>query len=220
MKKLLISALLLAALGPFAAAQTVIEDFENASPTFSWKPLGQNAVLNGMFSVVDNPGLAAPNTSAKCGRYVKGFSPFSALAADTTGFFDLSQNPQFNLHILAPTGAKSATLQLFSVAQGSKEVTSPLAATGGWEVLIFDFSAFQGISDWASLRLVFDGGTAANGAIYFFDNLSQSPSSVDPCPPGGAGLAHRRGRLDANGTTATARATTNFPSPSTPPSAG
>jgi Secretion system C-terminal sorting domain len=160
---------------------SAIDDFENGTAFLPWEPLDQNIVLNGIFSVNANPSATGINTSTMVGKYTKGSSAFSTLAAVAPGFIDISSKPQFNLDVWAPAGSKKVTMQLESVSQGNKEVTRNITNAGNWETLNFDFTANQAVTDWASLRLIFDGGTAAPLTMYFFDNLTQGAATVDPC---------------------------------------
>lgn len=157
----------------------VIEDFESGA-FLPWEPLDQQTLLHGSFEIVANPDPSDPNTSLTVGKYTKGTSAFSTLAAVAPGVIDISSRPQYNLDVYAP-GPGSVIMQLESVSQGNKEVERTIDAGGVWQTLSFDFSDYQGITDWASLRLIFNPGTAEAGAMFFFDNLTQSESTVDPC---------------------------------------
>ncbi|MEY3052351.1 MAG: hypothetical protein RLY31_2136 [Bacteroidota bacterium] len=160
--------------------ETVLEDFENGG-FLPWEPLDQQTVLHGTFAIVANPAPAGVNTSANVGKYTKGTAAFSTLSAVAPGVIDISQKPQYNLDVWAPVGATTVTMQLESATQGNKEVTRELQAPGNWETVNFDFSDYQGITDWVSMNLLFNPGVAEAGAMYFFDNLIQSLSTVDPC---------------------------------------
>jgi hypothetical protein len=160
--------------------ETVLEDFESGA-FLPWAPLDDLTVLHGTFSVVANPAPGGVNTSANAGKYTKGTSQFSTVAAVAPGVIDISQKPQYNLDIWAPAGSTSVTMQLESVSQGNKEVNRDITNPGNWETVSFDFSDFQNITDWVSMRLIFNPGTAEAGAMFFFDNLTQGASTVDPC---------------------------------------
>ena len=157
-----------------------IEDFENGA-FLPWAPLDDNTVQHGTFQVVANPAPGGVNDSPNVGKYTKGTSPFSTVAAVAPGFIDISTRPQFNLDVWAPVGATSVTMQLESVSQGNKEVNREFQSPGSWETVSFDFSDYQGITDWVALKLIFNPGTAEAGAMFFFDNLIQGFSTVDPC---------------------------------------
>jgi hypothetical protein len=157
-----------------------LENFE-AGASLPWEPLDQLAAIHGIFAVVANPNPAGVNTSSMVGKYTKGASPFSTLAAVAPGLIDISEKPQFNMDVWAPVGSKSVTMQLESVSAGNKEVERDITDAGKWETLSFDFSDFQNITDWAAIKLIFNQGVAEEGTMYFFDNLRQGESTVDPC---------------------------------------
>jgi hypothetical protein len=163
-----------------APTETVIEDFENGA-FLPWEPLDQQTVQHGAFAVLDNPAPGGENTSAKVGKYTKGTADFSILSAVAPSVIDISSKPQYNLDIWAPAGSTSITMQLESVSQGLKSVTRDITNPGNWENVSFDFSDYQNITDWASMRLIFNPGVAEAGKMFFFDNLTQSLSTVDPC---------------------------------------
>lgn len=158
-----------------------IEDFEDGAALF-WGPLDNNTVVHGTFSgPIANPDPSGINTSDNVGKYTKGNSAFSTLQAFLPPNFSLSTFPQLNLDVWAPAGSTSVTMQLVSVSQGNKEVTRDLEATEEWTTLNFDFSDHASITDFLAMNLLFDGGTAGTGVMYFFDNLRQSVSTIDPC---------------------------------------
>lgn len=161
--------------------EVTIEDFESGAAFLPWAPLDDNTVQHGTFQVVDNPAPGGVNDSQKVGKYTKGSSPFSTVAAVAPGFIDISTRPQFNLDVWAPAGAASVIMQLESISQGNKEVEREFQNPGNWETVSFDFSEFQTTTDWVSLKLIFNPGTAEAGAMFFFDNLTQGFSTVDPC---------------------------------------
>lgn len=177
MKKL-IPVFLLSLASTWALAQVGLEDFENG-PALDWAPFGQQAVLHGSFEVADNPGPDAVNPSAKSGHYTKGFSAFSTLTA--TMPVNLALYPQFNLDVWQLGGSLSVTVQLKSPSAGTQELTRYLLNPMGWETLSFDFTDFIAVNDWTGINLVFNLGTAEEGAEFYFDNLSQNPSTTEPC---------------------------------------
>ena len=160
-------------------ATITIEDFE-LGVLLPWAPLDDQTLLHGSFERVDNPDPTGANTSAFVGKYTKGTSAFSTLAAVAPSLIDISVRPQYNLDVYAP-GPGTVIMQLESVSQGNKEVERTIDEGGVWQTLSFDFSEHQSITDWASLRLIFNPGTAEEGAMFFFDNLTQSASTIDPC---------------------------------------
>lgn len=162
-----------------------LEDFEdgaiNGADMF-WQALNDDAALHGVYGgVIANPAPNSVNDSPNVGRYTKGSTPFSTLSGFLPTAIDLSLNSQINLDVWAPTGSTSVRMQLVSASQGNKEVTRDITATGEWIELNFDFSAFSAITDFQQVNLLFDPGVAGAGTIYYYDNLQQGISTVDPC---------------------------------------
>ncbi len=162
-----------------APAAAALEDFENGA-SLPWEPLNMDMPNHGTFSVVANPD-ATGNTSANVGKYDKGSAAFSTLTAFLANGMDLSISPQLNLHVWAPAGAVNMTIQLVSPTEGNKEVTRAFSATETWVDMSLNFEEFNMITDFERINLLFDGGTAAGGTTYYFDNLTQGVSTVDPC---------------------------------------
>ncbi len=161
-------------------ATSVLEDFETGAAALPWEPLDQQTLLHGTFEVVDNPDPSGINTSVYSGKYTKGTSAFSTVAAVDPGAIDITSKPQYNLDVYAP-GPGTVIMQLESVSQGNKEVERNIDAGSVWQTVSFDFTNFQSINDWASIRLIFNPGVAEEGAVFYFDNLNQSVATIDPC---------------------------------------
>ena len=163
-----------------APAPTPLEDFEDGA-RLSWGALNNNAALHGSYTgPLANPNPNDINDSPNVGRYVRGSSAFSTLTAFLPEGIDLSDNPQLNLNVHAPTGGTSVTLQLQSPTQGAQSVTVEVPAVGEWVDLNFDFSNFSSITDFERVNILFDPG-AATASTWYFDNLRQGESTVDPC---------------------------------------
>lgn len=160
-------------------ATFVLEDFEGGA-ILPWAPLDDQTLLHGTFAVIANPDPSGINTSAEVGQYTKGTSAFSTVAAVAPGVIDITVRPQYNLDVWA-TAPGTMTFQLESVSQGNKEVTRDIETGGAWQTVSFDFSEYQAVTDWASMRLIFNPGVAEEGAVFYFDNLNQTASTVDPC---------------------------------------
>lgn len=156
-----------------------LEDFENGA-FLPWAPLDDQNVLHGNFNVIENPDPSGINTSTQVGEYAKGTSAFSTLAAVAPGVIDISTRPQYNVDVWAPATG-TMIFQLESVSQGNKEVERSIETANAWQTVSFDFSEHQSINDWESIRLIFNPGVAEEGVIYYFDNVTQSETTVDPC---------------------------------------
>jgi len=159
-----------------------LEDFEGGVH-LGWQGLDQNDPIHGTFAgPVANPTPGGVNNSAEVGCYTKGSSAFSTLQGISLNNFDLSQYGQFNLDVLSPAGVGgTVTLILSSATQGNKQAEATISTPGVWETLSFDFSAFDAITDFSEVRIIFNAGTAASGQKWYFDNLRQTEVTVDPC---------------------------------------
>jgi Secretion system C-terminal sorting domain len=158
-----------------------LENFEPQALT--WAPFSNDATLHGTFAVADNPNATgAVNKSAKVGKYTKGTAAISTLTgALPTGFKVDAAAPQLNFQVYAPDAGKIVKVQLVSAAQGNKEASATVTAANVWEDLKFDFSSAAGITDITKINIIFDGGTAANGKIYNFDNLNFGKLTINVC---------------------------------------
>lgn len=165
-----------------APAAKTIEDFQGATTSLFWQPLDQNATLNGSFTApTDNPAPGGSNASTKVGCYSKGVSPLSTLQAFAPTSFNLGTFAQFNLDVRSPQGGGKVTMQLSSATQGNKESTATVTKPGEWETLSFDFSAFNAITDFGEIRLIFNPNVVSAGESWCIDNLAQGKVTVDPC---------------------------------------
>lgn len=163
-----------------APAAGALEDFEDGA-NLSWGPLNGNTALHGTFNgPINNPAPNSVNDSPQVGCFTRGTSNFSTLTALLPEGIDLSDNPQLNLNVWAPAGATSVTLQLQSPTEGAKSVEVELTATGEWIDLSFDFSNFSTITDFERVNILFGPGTSG-ATTWYFDNLRQGESTVDPC---------------------------------------
>lgn len=156
-----------------------LEDFEDGA-NLSWMPLNNDNTLHGTFSVIANPDMTEPNTSGNVGQYVRGTANFSTLTAALPNGIDLSSDPQLNLDVWAPDGATQVTMQLLSPTEGTKSVDADITATMSWQTLNFNFEEFNNVADFDRIQLLFDPQTTGTGT-YYFDNLAQGSSTVDPC---------------------------------------
>ena len=160
--------------------QPALEDFEMGA-NLPWMPLNNNTMLNGTFAVIANPDATAPNESTMVGQYTKGNAAFSTVSAFLPNGIDLSAQPQLNLQVWVPAGGTEVTMQLVSALQGNKEVTREVENGMTWTDLNFNFEEDADIQDFERINLLFNPGTAEPGTIYYFDNLTQGTSTVDPC---------------------------------------
>lgn len=150
-----------------------LEDFEPQKLT--WDPVALGT-FNGSIANPDKTGI---NTSDNVGSFTKGTSNLGGLSA-FVGNINLADFPQLDLQVWAPQGATTFTMQLFSPIDGLKSVTRDITETETWTALSFNFEDFESITDFESVRLIFDESLNAQDTWYF-DNLTQGTSTVDPC---------------------------------------
>ncbi|MCY7329440.1 MAG: T9SS type A sorting domain-containing protein [Saprospiraceae bacterium] len=164
------------------APTVVLEDFQGGQ-NLAWQPLDQNDVIHGTFTgPTANSSPNDVNSSSEVGCYSKGTSGFSTLQAiSPVENLDLSIYGQFNIDVLSPAGGGTVTMQLSSPTEGNKEATATITTPGEWETLSFDFSAFDAITNFGELRLIFNVGNAAAGESWCIDNLTQSKITIDAC---------------------------------------
>lgn len=156
-----------------------LEDFE-PTPKQSWESLGAEAVFGKFNGGIANPDKTGANVSAKVGSFTKGSSKLGGLKALLPADFSLATFPQVNMQVWAPAGAKSVTMKLVSVVNGPKEINRPIAETGKWVDLSFNFDNVKTITDFERVEIVFDPNLEST-ATWYFDNLTQTKSTVDPC---------------------------------------
>ena len=165
-----------------APTATVLEDFQGGQH-LAWQPLDQNEVIHGTFTgPTANSNPNSVNNSSEVGCYTKGTSAFSTLEAiSVVNNLDLTPYAQLNLDVLSPATGGTVTMQLSSPSEGNKEATATITTPGAWETLHFDFSAFDAVTDFGEVRLIFNSGTAAAGQSWCVDNLTQSKVTIDAC---------------------------------------
>jgi len=93
----------------------------------------------------------------------------------------LSVDPQLNMQVWAPMGAGSVDMLLVSPLEGVKSASAEIPATEEWVNLAFDFTEFQNIEDFEQIQLRFNPGEDSPAGPYYFDNIAQGASTVDPC---------------------------------------
>jgi hypothetical protein len=161
-----------------------LEDFDPIAKMV-WQPGGGNASLNGTIeTAVANPRPNPINSTPKVGKYTKGTAAFASFSGILpVGFKVDSLQPQLNLMVLTPTGSagKKVAIQLVSGTQGNITGEATIDSAGVWNELKFDMSAAKNVNDISSMNILFNAGTAEQGAIYYFDQLRQSRLTLNPC---------------------------------------
>lgn len=154
-----------------------LEDFET-TPKMTWTS------TTGTYAAVANPTVNTTNSSPNVGKYTRGTTVISTLTgALPTGFKVDATSPQVNLQVLAPAGSvgQKVKIQLVSALQSSKEAEATIDSAGTWTNLAFDFTSAVGITDLGSINIIFNQGTAASGAIYYYDNLKLGKLTLNAC---------------------------------------
>ena len=158
-----------------APAVTALEDFEDG-PRLNWTAGGVNGTFNGAIANPDKEG----NDSDNVGSYTRGSANFAQLTAALPDGVDLSDAPQLNLDVWAPTAGTAVTVQLSSQSAGRVNATATVTEAESWETLTFDFSANADLNDFTSITLLFAPSSSGTGT-YYFDNLTAGGSAADAC---------------------------------------
>lgn len=134
------------------------------------------------FAVVDNPDKSGINTSAKVGKYTKGYEGWSGTYSPLNVPIDFSVGKKIKVMIYNPDPALigvKMNMELESAvggtpANGVAVLKVPFTTSGAWEELVFDFSAIEGIpadAKFNQLVLRFNDTFDGAGAIFYIDNF-------------------------------------------------
>ena len=159
-----------------------LEDFET-TPKLTWAPLNNDNALHGTFASAANPAPASlVNSSPNVGKYTKGTATISTLTgALPTGFVLTADAPQLSFMVYAPDAGKAVQVQLVSATKGNISGSATVTAANTWEEVKFDFTAAVGVTDISQIRVFFDPSAAAQGKMYFFDNLQSGKLTINAC---------------------------------------
>ncbi len=140
------------------------------------------------FAKVDNPNASGLNTSAKVGKFTRGWEWWSGTYSPLNYPLDMSQGKKIKVLVYNPdpalVGAK-LNVELESAdnnnpANGVAVLKVPVTTSGAWEELVFDFSTISGIPANAKFnQLVLRFNDAADGAaglgqVIYVDNFRQT----------------------------------------------
>jgi len=152
-----------------------LETFEGGAQ-LNWTATGADAAVFGTFDgAIPNPDMDG-NSSATVGSYTKGSSPLGGVEAGLPLDCSLENFPQ----VWAPTVTDEVTMRLLSPSAGIQEISAAVPDNETWVDLSFNFESSQNITDFDGIELLFDREVASSGTWYF-DNLTQGGSTVDPC---------------------------------------
>jgi len=138
------------------------------------------------FSTVANPNPSGLNTSAKVGKFTRGWEWWSGTYSPLNTKLDMSQGKKIKVLVYNPDpaliGAKlNVELEAgSSINNGVAVLKVPLTTSGAWEELVFDFSTIAAIpanEKFGQLVLRFNDaadGAAGLGQIIYVDNFTQT----------------------------------------------
>ncbi len=132
------------------------------------------------FAVVANPNPSGLNTSAKVGKFTRGFESWSGTYSPLDNAIDMSVGKKIKVLIYNPSPAligKKLNVELengSSIGNGIAVLRAPITTSGAWEELVFDFGTIAGIpanEKFKQLVLRFNDNTEGAGAIIYLDNF-------------------------------------------------
>lgn len=138
------------------------------------------------FAVVDNPSSTGINTSAKVGKFTRGFEMWSGTYTPLQTPLNLSAGKKIRVWVYNPSAAligKKLNVELekgsltTNIANGVAVLKMPLTTSGAWEELVFDFSTITALPAnalFGQLVLRFDDGTDGSTAVIYVDNFRQT----------------------------------------------
>jgi hypothetical protein len=156
-------------------------DFENAFVNYFFGTFGGGQA----FATVANPSATGLNTSAKVGKFTRGFEAwsgtYSPMAAPNNPI-DFSVGKKIKVLVYNPSAAligAKLNVELEAAiggvpANGVAIVKMPVTKSGAWEELVFDFSGIAGIpagTKFGQMVLRFNDGVDGAGAVIYVDNF-------------------------------------------------
>lgn len=153
-------------------------DFENAFISYFFGTFGGGQ----QFSVVANPDASGINTSAKVGKFTKGYEWWSGTYSPLNYPIDFANGKKIKVLVYNPDPAlvgKTLNVELESAvggkpANGVAVLKVPLTTSGAWEELVFDFgpiSAIPADAKFNQLVLRFNDSFNGAGAVIYVDNF-------------------------------------------------
>lgn len=135
------------------------------------------------FSIVANPNSSGLNTSAKVGKFTRGFESWSGTYSPLDVAIDMAAGKKIKVLAYNPNPAligKKLNVELevgSSIANGIAVLRTAFTTSGAWEELVFDFGTIAAIpanEKFKQLVLRFNDGTDGAGAIIYVDNFRQT----------------------------------------------
>ncbi|MFL5741276.1 MAG: hypothetical protein ACJ75B_13720 [Flavisolibacter sp.] len=138
---------------------------------------------NQQFSVVANPNPSGLNTSAKVGKFTRGFQSWSGTYSPLDIPIDMSAGKKIKLLAYNPDPAmvgKKLNVELeagSSIANGIAVLKTAFTTSGAWEELVFDYSTISAIPStekFKQLVLRFNDSSDGAGPVIYVDNITQT----------------------------------------------
>ena len=134
------------------------------------------------FATVANPSATGLNTSAKVGKFTRGYEGWSGTYSPLNIPINFAQGKIIKMLVYNPDAAmigKKLNVELEWAVGGAPSngvavLKVPVTTSGAWEELVFDFSGISGIpasAKFTQLVLRFNDGTDGAGAIVYVDNI-------------------------------------------------
>ncbi|MEO5889463.1 MAG: hypothetical protein ABIQ31_04380 [Ferruginibacter sp.] len=132
------------------------------------------------FATVNNPNASGLNTSAKVGKFTRGFESWSGTYSPLNTPIDMSMGKKIRVLAYNPDPAligKKLNVELeagSTISNGVAVFKTAFTTSGAWEELVFDFGAIPAIpatEKFRQLVLRFNDGTDGSGAIIYVDNF-------------------------------------------------
>lgn len=154
-------------------------DFDNAFVSYFFGTFGGGQ----LFATVANPSATGLNTSAKVGKFTRGFESWSGTYSPLNVPIDFSTGKKIKVLVYNPDPAligKSLNVELeWAVGASSANpwgaiLKAPVTKSGAWEELVFDFSTIKAIpatAKFTQLVLRFNDSVNGAGAVIYVDNF-------------------------------------------------
>lgn len=135
------------------------------------------------FAFVDNPNPSGINTSAKVGKFIRGYEAWSGTYSPLNTPIDMANGKKIKVLVYNPDPAmvgKKLNVELesgSSLKNGVAVLKVPVTTSGAWEELVFDFSTIAAIpatEKFGQLVLRYNDAADGAGAVIYVDNFRQS----------------------------------------------
>lgn len=135
------------------------------------------------FATVANPSPSGINTTAKVGKFTRGFESWSGTYSPLDNAIDMTAGKKIRVWAYNPDPAmigKKLNVELEagnSISNGVAVLKTAFTTSGAWEELVFDFGTISGIpanEKFKQLVLRFNDSVDGAGAVIYVDNIRQT----------------------------------------------